>query len=126
VWAARGLPCLVAFGSRSPICSTLGVVRPNGLAFLSRLPPPDPVAKADDEAPFELHISGYGPDSGGEPGLALAAHLAAWQAARRPGTTHLRLRVYPPEPPLQPQPGEIVTRKSATQLVIDWPSRPGP
>ena len=96
-WTTRGLPCLVAFASRRAICSTLGLVRPTGLAFLRRSPQPDVNAKADDEAPFELHISGYGPNGGAETTRALMNHLSAWQAANRPGSANLRLRIYPPE-----------------------------
>jgi protein-L-isoaspartate(D-aspartate) O-methyltransferase len=121
-WATRGLPCLVVFASRHTICSTLGLVAPSGAAFLRRLPQPDPGAKSDDEAPFELHVGGYGPDGGAETARALMAHLSAWQAARRPGSANLRLRVYSPEPLRAAQPGEIVVHKEASQVVIDWPN----
>jgi hypothetical protein len=120
-WTTRGLPCLVAFSSRRAICSTLGLVGPMGAAFLCRLPQPDPAAKSDDEAPFELHISGYGADGGTETAGALMTHLSAWQAANRPGSANLRLRVYPLEPLHEPQPGALVVRKEASQVVIDWP-----
>ena len=40
-WASRGLPCLVAYGAKRVICSTLGLVRSDGLAFLGRRPLPE-------------------------------------------------------------------------------------
>jgi protein-L-isoaspartate(D-aspartate) O-methyltransferase len=120
-WTTRGLPCLVAFASRRAICSTLGLVRPTGVSFLRRSPQPDVNAKADDEAPFELHISGYGPDGGAETTRALTAHLSAWQAANRPGSADLRIRIYPPETLREAQTGEIAVNKAASLVVIDWP-----
>ncbi len=121
-WATRGLPCLVAFASGGVVCSTLGLVRAIGAAFLGRMTQPIPAAKGEDEAPFELFISGYGPHGAGEAVRALGAHLSDWQAANRPGSTNLRLRLYPPEPVRETRPREIVVSKAFSQVVVDWPN----
>jgi len=119
-WAKRGLPCLVAFASRRGICSTLGLVGASSAAFLRRLPQPDLAATSDDDTPFELIITGYGPDDSKQAAIALGAHLSAWQAAGRPGSAGLRLRVFPRESARVTSPGEIAIDKPSCKIAVDW------
>jgi protein-L-isoaspartate(D-aspartate) O-methyltransferase len=113
------IPCLLVFEGRSPACLTLGLIGPQGLCLLRR----EPGASADDEALFRLDVQCFGPDP-----RALAAelvdHLAAWQAAGRPGPRGMRLRVFAPGAPLgELEPGAVSVKKRWTQLVVDWPDR---
>jgi protein-L-isoaspartate(D-aspartate) O-methyltransferase len=114
-----GVPCLLRFNRRTPICLTLGLVGPTGLCLLRR----EAGSAEDDETPFRLELQCYGPSPEAE-AAALEDHLAAWHAAGRPGARGLRLQVYPPDAllPTLP-PGGLIVRKRWTQLVVDWPDQ---
>jgi protein-L-isoaspartate(D-aspartate) O-methyltransferase len=114
------IPCLLRFDNRSPLCLTLGLVGPAGLCLLRR----EPGSAEDDEAPFKLELQSFGPGAGAL-ASALEGHLAAWDAAGRPGARGLRLQVYPPGAPLPPMPpGALSVQKRWTRLVVDWPDQP--
>jgi hypothetical protein len=67
-------------------------------------------------------VEAYGPDG---PTLAseLLSHLEAWEAAGRPGTVGLRVRVFGRDHPYLPSMSEIVVAKQWSQLVLDWPTQ---
>ena len=121
-WSSLDLPYLFEVSARRRLRSTIGIATTTGLAFLSR---PKPFGRAiqaaDEHKPFELQIAGFGPENGAGPVSQMLAHSAAWRAAGRPGNPNLRVRVYPPNIPVQPGPKELVVGKNYTQLLIDWP-----
>ncbi|MCC6190903.1 MAG: methyltransferase domain-containing protein [Anaerolineales bacterium] len=120
-WAGRGIvPCLLPIAGRRPACLTIGLAGAGGLALLSR----QPGLPADEAAPFAVRVEVCGPNP--MPlAEALLAHLAGWQAAGRPGTHGLRLRVYAPDGPVSPlEPGAIRVQKRWTCQVVDWPGPP--
>ena len=50
----------------------------------------------------------------------LAARVAAWDVAGRPGHEGLRIRAYPRDTDLVPPERAFVVPKRWTRLVIDW------
>lgn len=120
------VPCLVQTTGDKPSCFTLGLLGPAGIALLQRgIDGSAEVAKvADDQAPFDLSVVGYGPQMGQEVVQELLGLLAAWEAAGRPASSRLRLRVYGPDYAYQAAPGEVLVPKRWTKLVVDWPTPP--
>jgi protein-L-isoaspartate(D-aspartate) O-methyltransferase len=112
--AARGLiPRLFTFPGS---CETNGLASKDGLGLLMR--PPDSISDKPAPSSFELWVRNYGPHDT----LAqhLIEHVAAWDAAGRPGTDRLRVRAYPSNMKYLPSGDEIVIQKRWTQLVLDW------
>jgi protein-L-isoaspartate(D-aspartate) O-methyltransferase len=117
--AERGLVPFL-FGSVGPPPSryTSGVLDERGLCVLMYPHGLPPAADTPDLETFELNLRSFGPDD------ALAQRfveqVAAWDAAGRPATRKLWLKVYPlnSEPP--PQANEAVIHKRWTTLVVAW------
>jgi len=111
-----GWPCLFRYGANQPACFTFQLLTAAGMAVLDGRD-----HAASDTSPFELMVLVYGPQ-----GDALAEELLAllldWEAAGRPSSRRLRLRVYGPDVLLTLAPGEVLVPKRWTQLVVDWPS----
>jgi protein-L-isoaspartate(D-aspartate) O-methyltransferase len=108
------------FGSVGPTPSrvTSGVLGEKSLCVLMRPHGVPPATDDPDLEAFELYVRSFGADD------MLAQHfieqLAAWDAAGRPATRRLWLKVYPlnSEPP--PQANEAVISKRWTTLVVAW------
>jgi protein-L-isoaspartate(D-aspartate) O-methyltransferase len=115
-WAERNLvPRLLEISGAWRMTLTRGLVGPQGLSLLTR-PPNQPGAPED--VSFELFVRTYGPDEA----LAerLVAHLKAWEAAGRPSTQGLRLKVFPVDATYRPAPNEIVLERRWSKMVLEW------
>ncbi len=90
--------------------STFGLYSGETLALLRRSP----------DAPGELQVVQLGP--GGSVAERLTSHLAAWDAAGRPGNERLRVRAFPLDVALSDVDAgsAVVVRKRSSQLVCDW------
>lgn len=119
--AARSpLPSLVEFTGSRPASLNLGVLTEAGLCLLW-LARPGPLTAASDTDPRDLHARTFGPPTRAEVEARLLRHLAAWDAAGRPGSAGLRVTVYPANTPRAPYPGEHVIHKPASTLFVSWP-----
>lgn len=119
--AERGIvPRLFGQSGEWKSCATLGLVGEGAIALLA--PPSDRNSFSRDgsrSSSFPLFVRSFGTEQ------ALASHLveriAQWDAAGRPSTVGLRIRVYPPATEYSPAAGEFVLRRPWSQLVLDWP-----
>ena len=115
-------PSLYQFTGSSPTTMAIGLLAEDSLALLDRGWPD--VARAsrtpDEPSPFELEVTGYGP-RGDQAARHLLRLAAAWDAAGRPPSSRLRLRVYGPDAPYELAQGEVLLQKRWTRLVADWP-----
>jgi protein-L-isoaspartate(D-aspartate) O-methyltransferase len=106
--ADRGLvPCLAEWPGQWKLCSTCGLLTETGLCVFARAEP----------SPRTV-IRGFGPNRTLAP--YLADQVLAWDAAGRPSSEKLRIRAYPAGSEYAPAASDIVVRKPATQLVLDW------
>jgi len=118
-------PWLYEFRGRSAVRYANGLLAADGAAFLTRrlsdrLPASDEAREQND---FALDVLGYGP-AGDRLGGQLVELSLAWEAAGRPASSRLRVRVYGPDAPYDLAPGEVLVQKRCTRLVVDWPAAP--
>jgi protein-L-isoaspartate(D-aspartate) O-methyltransferase len=97
----------------SGLALTLGVLDDSGFCLLG------------GEADAPLSVYAYGPAG---PSLAedLAAHLAAWEEAGRPGVERLRVTAYPKGVPVEVPSGAVAVERPHTVLVLSWGATPSP
>lgn len=108
------------FGITGRFCSTAGLFDDAGGCLLTRAPGDPVLGEWTDAAPaFELFRQCYG-DSHPLADV-LAARLAGWQRAGRPGLTGLRVRVFPAGSATLPHAAIIVEKRWST-FALDWPS----
>lgn len=118
--AERGLvPCLFGYGDEWKCCFTSGVISASSLAVLMRSPDlPLPWDCPEDAPPFELFVKSFGSDDS----LArrLIEQVKVWDAAGRPMSEGLSIKVYPKDHPYVPAAQQVVIQKRWTRLVVDW------
>lgn len=109
------VPSLLEYEGGRSASLNFGVLGPQGLslAYLAGSRP-------------ELWVRTFGPPGREALEARLIAHLASWDAAGRPSSAGMRVRVFPAAAPHPAAPGGIVVQKQWTSLVIDWPPRPAP
>jgi protein-L-isoaspartate(D-aspartate) O-methyltransferase len=114
------LPTLFGYDGTWRARFTSGVMSASGLCLLSRTP--DQPLPNDGFAPksFRLWLRCYGDD----PALAprMIDHLKAWDAAKRPGSESLELKVYPAKQTLSPEPDTYILPRRWTIITARWPS----
>ncbi|HBY95779.1 MAG: methyltransferase, FxLD system [Ardenticatenaceae bacterium] len=122
--ADRGLiPCLYWHPGEWKSCFTSGLLEGASLGLLLR--PPDEAPRLDDPvelSPFQLYVRGVGPDD--TLARRLITQITGWEAAGRPGSSGLRIRVYPQAIEHVPSGNEVVLQKQWSRLVLDWPALP--
>jgi protein-L-isoaspartate(D-aspartate) O-methyltransferase len=113
---ADATPVPGLFASVGRFRSSAGLLDGGAACFLAR-------ADAESE-PFEVVARVFGN------GVALAHRVldrvAEWDAAGRPGTRGLRIRVYPLDGEYQPAAGELTVTKRWNRFVLDWPDHAPP
>jgi protein-L-isoaspartate(D-aspartate) O-methyltransferase len=118
------VPPLLAAGGEFRSSNTYGLAEGESLALLTRPPgEPAPLADLDDlyreDAPFHLHVQGFGPETEARRLQdRLLAEIRAWAAAGRPATDNLGLRAYPKDAAYSPGAGEILLPRQYFDLVI--------
>lgn len=119
------VPPLIGLGGKCQTTFTFALFEEYGLAALMR--PPGQRAPLIDidalfalSAPFALFVRQFGPDE--SPAQRLIAQVRAWDAAGRPSSDRLRVRVYRKDQDYAPTMDEILVEKQWTHLVLDWPA----
>ena len=109
------MPSLLDYDGGRAASLNLGVLGPQGLslAYLAGSRP-------------ELWVRTFGPPGREALESRLLAHLAAWDAAGRPSSAGMRVRVFPAGAPHPGAPGGVIVHKRWTTLVIDWLPAPPP
>jgi protein-L-isoaspartate(D-aspartate) O-methyltransferase len=118
-------PVLFEYRGRAVERFAIGQLTSSGIAFLTQSSASSSLvrAAAGDQPLFAVDVLGYGP-SGAQHAGELAGLLAAWDAAGRPATSQLRLRVYSRDAHVDLAPGEVLLQKRWSQLIVDWPAGP--
>lgn len=112
------MPCLFAYPGSEGACLSLGLVGAGGLSLLDRVSSRGDHVDEDDES-FMVLMRAYGPE-GASLAEKLRGHLAAWQAAGRPGSAGLCVRVYPAAAEFDPRPGAVVVTRPHVRLLVSW------
>ncbi len=107
--------------ARAPLRSrgmvaTAGIVDSGGIAVLTT----DQPAVDGRSGQAVLEVAGFGPH-GPELGVALAAHVQAWDRAGQPGAGRLHVDAYPrssPDEPGPPASGALLIERPATRFAV--------
>lgn len=95
--------------------ATIGLLEDDGLAILANAARP---AEQDQGVDLRLVVRGFGRNQ--QPAQRLIELLRAWEAAGRPSSAGLRLRIYPRDAgPDAPHEGLMID-KPASRIVLDW------
>lgn len=122
------VPPLALIGGRQKAAATAMLADANGLAALMR-PPGQTLTPVDRDKlfvpgspfgqPFPLFVRQFGPD--GRAAQRLIGRIQEWEAAGRPSSDGMRIRVHPGDTEYLPSGGELVIEKQWTKLVLEWP-----
>jgi protein-L-isoaspartate(D-aspartate) O-methyltransferase len=113
------VPCFLVIQTVQKVCATIGLLGDEGLCVFVR--PSEQDSSAEQLVSFqtfELFVRSYGSGTG----LArrLIEQTRAWNAAGRPSSNWLRIRVYLKDTDYVPSTDEYVIDKRWTKLVLDW------
>ncbi len=78
----------------------------------------DQTTGVGSSGPWPVDVRAFGPGGDAAAGRLVAA-AAAWQAAGRPGSAHLRLTVLPPGSPVPPPAALTVVEKEHCRVLVD-------
>ena len=95
--------------------ATAGIVDSGGIAVLTT----DQPAVNGRSGQFALEVAGFGPH-GAELGVALAAHVQAWDRAGQPGAARLHVDAYPRSSPDEPalSSDALLIERPATRFTV--------
>jgi protein-L-isoaspartate(D-aspartate) O-methyltransferase len=118
------VPPLIGIDGKQKLAGTVALLNETGLAALMRPPghslvllPLDKLFTADK--PFALFVRQFGSDA--SIAHRLITQIQAWDAAGRPSSDEMRVRVYAKDSEYVSAEGEFVVDKQWTKLVIEWP-----
>jgi hypothetical protein len=121
------VPPLIGIDGKQKLAGTVALLNETGLAALMRPPghsvvllPVDKLFSGDQ--PFALFVRQFGSDA--SIAQRLITQTRAWDAAGRPSSDEMHVRVYPKDREYGSAEGEFVIDKQWTKLVIEWPRTP--
>lgn len=123
------VPPLVGIAGKQNYAATVLLIDKAGLVALMRPPDqPAPLIERDKlfnpDSPFVLPFALYVRQFGSDESIArrLIKQIQTWDAAGRPSSEGMNIRVYPKNIEVAPSKGEHVFEKQWTKIVLEWPA----
>ncbi|MBN2076257.1 MAG: hypothetical protein JW762_11970 [Dehalococcoidales bacterium] len=113
------MPCFLVIQSIQKLCVTIGLLEDEELCVFVRPPEQDSsVEQPEGYEKFELYVRSYG--SGTELAERLIEQTKSWDAAGRPSSNGLRVRVYPRDAEYALSMDGYVIDKEWTRIFMRW------